>query len=325
MGRHLKAFTVAHTRKPEEMRSILANIYDVRVFEAKGDLRFFSAEIAYFNFGSSKLFYWACVGPARIEHHADDYICLQVCLTGVGRVSVGKRSVVINATTIVCSPSEATLDFGPAFEQLVLRASRSALEQDLALILGSRPKSGISFDLAANSDRGQTGRLRNLIIQAASNIDLSNDPIPSAILREMDRTIRLAILYGIPNNYSNLLQYADERTAAPWQVKRIEEWLDANWKQDVTIQDLVDVSGASARSIFATFKRTRGYTPMAYLKKVRLKTARTMLLEAAHGASVTAICFACNFTNPGHFARDYKLEFGELPSQTLQRRKERGP
>jgi len=35
------------------MRSILANIYGRTSFEDEGDLRFFSAEIAYFNFGSS--------------------------------------------------------------------------------------------------------------------------------------------------------------------------------------------------------------------------------------------------------------------------------
>ncbi len=69
----------------------------------------------------------------------------------------------------------------------------------------------------------------------------------------------------------------------------------------------------------------RGYTPMAYLKKVRLKAAREMLLRADPRATVTGIMFACNFSNQGHFASDYHLEFGELPSDTLRRSRKAAP
>jgi transcriptional regulator GlxA family with amidase domain len=33
---------------------------------------------------------------------------------------------------------------------------------------------------------------------------------------------------------------------------------------------------------------------------------------------VTGVAFACGFQNLGHFARDYRLRFGELPSETLK-------
>ena len=40
-------------------------------------------------------------------------------------------------------------------------------------------------------------------------------------------------------------------------------------------------------------------------------------------AAVTAVAVACGFDNPGHFAGNYRLAFGELPSQTLT--KVKGP
>ena len=79
------------------------------------------------------------------------------------------------------------------------------------------------------------------------------------------------------------------------------------------------------RSIFAAFKKTRGYTPMAYLRKVRLNAARELLLSAAPGVSVTGVSLACNFKNTGNFARDYQLQFGEFPSETLRRGKSGPP
>jgi transcriptional regulator GlxA family with amidase domain len=34
---------------------------------------------------------------------------------------------------------------------------------------------------------------------------------------------------------------------------------------------------------------------------------------------VVQIALQCGFQNPGHFARDFRLAFGELPSDTLKR------
>ena len=138
------------------------------------------------------------------------------------------------------------------------------------------------------------------------------------LLREMDQSIRIAALYGMPNNFTDLL-YREEKAVAPWQVKRVEEWIDAHWRGPVSIENLAEVSGSSVRSIFAAFKRSRGYTPMDYLKRVRLHAARGMLLVAQLGATVTGIGLACHFSNMGHFAREYQQQFGEMPSETLRR------
>ena len=194
--------------------------------------------------------------------------------------------------------------------------SHGDLASDLTTLLGARPVEAISFAAAAGYDAAHTRRLRSQILNAANCIDAASEPIPAPMLREMDRMIRIAALYGMPNNYSERL-YGPAPAAAPWQVKRVEEWIDAHWRDEVTIDDLVAISGSSMRSIFATFKVARGYTPMAYLKRVRLHAARGMLLVAQPGASVTGIGLACCFANLGHFARDYKEQFGELPLATL--------
>ena len=72
------------------------------------------------------------------------------------------------------------------------------------------------------------------------------------------------------------------------------------------------------RSIFKAFKEARGVSPMAFVKRVRLTQARRMLQAPAEVTSVIDVAFQCGFLNPGHFARDYRLAFGELPSQTLR-------
>ena len=34
---------------------------------------------------------------------------------------------------------------------------------------------------------------------------------------------------------------------------------------------------------------------------------------------MTQIALKCGFQNPGHFARDFRLAFGELPSEILRK------
>jgi transcriptional regulator GlxA family with amidase domain len=44
-----------------------------------------------------------------------------------------------------------------------------------------------------------------------------------------------------------------------------------------------------------------------------------MLEHADSSTTVLSVAFACGFQNAGHFARDFKLAFGELPSESLRR------
>ncbi|MFT4159157.1 helix-turn-helix transcriptional regulator, partial [Shinella sp.] len=87
----------------------------------------------------------------------------------------------------------------------------------------------------------------------------------------------------------------------------------------ITIESLIEVSGVSARTLFRSFKRIRGYPPMFFVKKIRLERARALLGDRNAVTSVTGVALKCGFANLGQFARDYRETFGELPSETLKR------
>lgn len=320
MSRHLKAFTVTETRSADEMRNILFDVFDARAFECFDDEAPFSAEASYFNFGRTSLSYCYYSRASRVEFRDHDYIRFQFCLSGNGSTRSSSGDGDVLPDRVVHSPSDAVLDFGAALDQFVLRLSHDTLTHDLESILGAIPKQSIAFETSASTDNSYTRHLRDLVLQFADQIDTSHHPVPPAILREMDQLLRLSLLYGMPNSLTGLLNQ-EQKQSAPWQVKRIEEWIDAHWREPITVEKLAEISGASARSIFATFKSARGFSPMHYLKSVRLKAARNMLLNPAPETTVTGVALACNFLNAGHFARDYQAQYGELPSETLRRSK----
>jgi len=50
---------------------------------------------------------------------------------------------------------------------------------------------------------------------------------------------------------------------------------------------MVALAKVSARSLFQQFKKTRGYSPAEFAKRIRLDRAREMLERSGDGASVT--------------------------------------
>jgi AraC-like DNA-binding protein len=117
-----------------------------------------------------------------------------------------------------------------------------------------------------------------------------------------------------------LASAGDERAAiVPWQVRRTEKFIEANWDQPLNMDEIASAVGASKRTIFRAFQEARGYSPKVFAKQVRLQHAREMLESAdAATTTVTEIAFTCGFNDLGHFSRDYRQSFGELPSRALQ-------
>jgi transcriptional regulator GlxA family with amidase domain len=138
------------------------------------------------------------------------------------------------------------------------------------------------------------------------------------VLRELEEAILVAFLYANPHTFSHLLN-REAKDIAPSHVRQAELYIEAHWDQVIGIESLVEETGVGARAIFKAFQKTRGYSPMAFVRMVRLKEARKKLSAPDRETSVTKVAFACGFGNLGHFARDYRNAFGERPSETLCR------
>ncbi len=101
-------------------------------------------------------------------------------------------------------------------------------------------------------------------------------------------------------------------------VKRLQRWMADHPTEPITLDDLCRQMYVSRRSVIQGFREHLGIGPMAYLKLQRLHAVRRQLLAAAPDqVSVTGVAANFGFFNSGHFARDYRQLFGELPSITL--------
>ena len=99
-------------------------------------------------------------------------------------------------------------------------------------------------------------------------------------------------------------------------VRRAEELFRRKAKEPLTLAEAAACAGCSVRALQLAFRRCRGMTLMAALRRIRLDAARAALADGP--TSICAIAAAYRFTNPGRFARLFKEVFGESPSELRQ-------
>jgi AraC-like DNA-binding protein len=264
--------------------------------------------------------YGHCSSAVLAEYPDAERFRLVTALSGRGEAAIGKQAIALDCdqSAIVSPGQRVTLTTEGSHNWFNLRVEPSAFERKLACLLGAPPKGKLEFAPSVDRNSPRFQQLWRLIRFFSEQLDSTAEPLPPLVLRELEQAVLVAFLSVNRHTFSHLLEREPNETI-PSHVRRVEEFIEAHWDQTIRIEDLVETTGASARAIFKAFQHARGYSPMAFARTIRLKQARKMLATAAPDASVTSVAFACGFGNLGHFARDYREAFGELPSATLSR------
>jgi AraC-like DNA-binding protein len=210
---------------------------------------------------------------------------------------------------------EALICRRASYASLFLKISPEAINRKLATLIGN--SIGRPLEFSGEFDRSALAAQFRLLSFFIAEIDLSMGALPRLMLQEFEQALIVAHLCANLSNYSDRLNA--KPVAAPWQVQRAIDFIQANWDRPLTIEALASATGASARSLFAAFQKSRGCSPMAFARGVRLLHAREILAQPKPDTSVTSVASRCGFHNQGHFAKRYFARFGELPSLTLSR------
>lgn len=91
----------------------------------------------------------------------------------------------------------------------------------------------------------------------------------------------------------------------------IRAYLEDNLDKPVHLSELASRFSYSASTLKTVFKEETGYSIIAYYNKLRLDTAKRLLLEKNH--SVSEIAYTLGFHTPSHFSSFFKKMSGLSP------------
>ena len=315
----LRRFPVFHTSDPEEFRHALVTRYGATNAEIKSS-EGMTARGSLVQLQSIGLIYGQGNAAAKADFPEAERFRLFSAFTGKGHSTIGKQAVALDADQccIISPGQKATLASDDAHEWFNVRIDSGAFERKLCYLLGAQPSGKLEFETAVNRNTPRFQQFWRLVLFFAEQLNATTEPLPPLVQRELEQAILVSFLSANRHTFSDLLEREPNETL-PSHVRRAEEFIEAHWDQAISIESLVETTGVGARAIFRAFQLTRGYSPMAFARMVRLRHAREMLSSGDPETSVTSVAFVCGFGNLGHFARDYRETFGERPSETLSR------
>jgi AraC-like DNA-binding protein len=115
----------------------------------------------------------------------------------------------------------------------------------------------------------------------------------------------------------------DQPDPGPAHIHRACELIRAKAMEPVRVAEIARELGVTTRCLQSGFRKHLATTPHQFLRDCRLDLAHHMLGAALAGQSTTSIAYDCGFGHLGAFAQAYRIRFGESPSQTLRRCRDR--
>jgi AraC-like DNA-binding protein len=322
--RLLSRSPVVRTHDPEAMEHALLTVYGASGFSvSKTDD--FEGVGNYLQLANVGLGFCAYAGAkTTVDFPESDFARLQIGLKGSAATILSGEALAINERQprMVPPGGPISIVFEPGYEQLILRIKTAALEKTLTTLLGAKPRGALKFDPFAAAVQPTAMVLRDLAMFLAGQLSSTATELPNTVLLELQQALLVSFLSAHRHNFSEILE-GTGKEAAPRIVRLAEEYIEASWNRAITIEELASHTNTSIRALYAAFRNSRGYSPMNFAKTVRLQRARQMLMEPNQRISVSAVAFKCGFGNLGHFARDFREMFGELPSETLSRARRR--
>ncbi|MDE8652006.1 AraC family transcriptional regulator [Novosphingobium album (ex Liu et al. 2023)] len=251
----------------------------------------------------------------------DALYLVQFSLAGVAEITQDKATFVLHPGEMCVLNPKARVrqTFGDGYKHFTVKVDKDGLEALLAQELGFRPGE-LHFSPRPVRLEGAAAAFAHLVRTVCDDLDEGISGFSHArAAGAVEQALQRLLLAAVPHNHIDLFD-APAFTPAPYYVRRVEEFIHQHACDAITLDEMIAVSGVSARSLHAGFRRFRDTTPMNYLKSHRLELAHRQLRSAADdGLTVTEVALACGFTHLSKFARDYLERFGERPSATLKR------
>ena len=108
---------------------------------------------------------------------------------------------------------------------------------------------------------------------------------------------------------------------AGWQLRRVLDYMAAHALEDVSLDELVRITGLRRAQFFRAFQRSTGHTPARHKQKKRMQCAATLL---GQGQTIDHIAGLLGYANRSHFATAFRRHHGANPSEWRRMRHSTG-
>ncbi|MBQ8174608.1 MAG: AraC family transcriptional regulator [Clostridia bacterium] len=243
---------------------------------------------------------------SRVDEHTHDFFHYLYILKGQGEIHIGNETHIIHPNEIYLIPPNTVHGFYNSSETSKLLCAE------------------IKFDVHAPE-------YRRTVLELPNVLSVKNTPI-SRILMDiyketrvkdhMSETISVLLMQEL---FAYLLRAAtggmEDAKPAPKQettksgddLSRVLDYIFENVQNNITLQDLANICCLEKTYFLKKFKTLTGYTPMAYVRKEKIKKAKELLIYS--DMNITQISEAVGFESIHHFSNVFSKATGMSPNK----------
>lgn len=168
---------------------------------------------------------------------------------------------------------------------------------------------------------GATRNKASLVKFPADRLDIrslfeSVIPYFDAEVKPSEEILKLKMIEGVyailntdESLYASLFDFVE-----PWKID-IVEFLEQNYMNDLSMEDIAYYTGRSLATFKRDFKKVSELSPQKWLIQRRLEAAHRMISSGTK--RVTEACFDVGFKNLSHFSKVYKDFYGVAPTMNV--------
>lgn len=168
---------------------------------------------------------------------------------------------------------------------------------------------------------GATRNKASLVKFPADRLDIrslfeSVIPYFDAEVKPSEEILKLKMIEGVyailntdESLYASLFDFVE-----PWKID-IVEFLEQNYMNDLSMEDIAYYTGRSLATFKRDFKKVSELSPQKWLIRRRLEAAHRMISSGTK--RVTEACFDVGFKNLSHFSKVYKDFYGVAPTMNV--------
>jgi AraC-like DNA-binding protein len=305
-----------------EVRSKVCDLLIPHKLRINNEGRPIDLTIRYSHFENLLLCYFDYQAESTVKvSDLNDYYIIEIPLSGLAETTRGRETFVSRrGQAVIISPgTHFRSQWNRQCTKLLAFIKRDAMEHQLSNILDQTIKEPIQFDLGLDLQSGKGAAWWRAVKYVTRELEYQ-DPEPNQNIhlnRHFEQMLISSLIIHHHSNYSNKLSRHCDLTQ-PAFLKKVESYIHDNCAEDITVEQLASIAGASVPRLFAAFRRYKGISPMRYVTNIRFERVHSALNNAGGGSLVSEIAMDWGFYQLGRFSQEYKKRYGESPSETLR-------
>ena len=264
---------------------------------------------------------------AEIDEDAASRLSYSISLPLCGTQRLYRQGRLIESDVdhgmIVSPHAVQTLEINGNCRKLLVSITQPAMRRVLADLLQYDPRVPLIFEGRMDGALGDSASwwrmVKYMLGEFSSRHGMYLNP---SFQKEMEISLIKGLILSQPSNYSDEINNRMKKHI-PAYLLVARNFIEDHLTERLSLDDIEMAAGVHRSKLFDGFNEHFKSTPIAYAKRCRLERVRAEILQDLGRQNIAAIAMTWGFNHLGRFSSDYQVLFGEVPSVTVKRARER--